>query len=165
MCFAFFWFLISSFALTSCFLFCFVLLFCFFFFLPGVNVKQMQHYWLKNPIFSYAPAEQLCCHRDCEQYKLSLMSYAASNQSDKSCFCVCYQRARLQHFINMQPNGACCSGITAVPARSSMRDWMGFSWLLNNVTQIEMVGPGGLWLPHSHLQWSHVMKSGDEAIP
>lgn len=46
-----------------------------------------------------------------------------------------------------------------------MRDWMGFSPLLNNVTQIEMVGPGGLRLPHSHLQWSHVMKSGDEAVP
>lgn len=72
---------------------------------------------------------------------------------------------RLQHFINAQPSGARCPGSTAVPARSSMRDWMGFSPLLNNVTQIEMVGPGGLQLPHSHLQWSHVMKSGDEAVP
>lgn len=87
----------------------FFLSFLFFIFLPGVNVKQMWHYWLKNPNFSYAPVEQLCCHGDGEQCKLSLMSYAASTQSDKSGFCVCYQRARLQHSINMQPSGTCCS--------------------------------------------------------
>lgn len=76
-----------------------------------------------------------------------LMSYAASNQSDKSCFCVRYQRARLQHFINMQPSGAHCSGSTAVPARPRMRDWKSFRWVLNNVTQIETLGPGGLRPP------------------
>lgn len=76
-----------------------------------------------------------------------LMSYAASNQSDKSCFCVRYQRARLQHFINMQPSGAHCSGSTAGPARPRMRDWKSFRWVLNNVTQIETLGPGGLRPP------------------
>lgn len=162
MCFAFVLFLISLFALTACFLFSF---FPFFYFFAWSKCEANVALLTEKPQFLIRASGAIVLsrrRRAMQTFTHELCSFNSIRQIGFLCLLSAGQAATFhQHAAERH----LLLGSTAVPARSSMRDWMGFSWLLNNVTQIEMVGPGELSLPHSHLQRWTVMKSRDEAVP